>query len=77
MSAKPADTRVVGIVKKAADLECHARVVTVDNVRLFELRDYIPSLKEYGRGYWMPLTESAVYSVMGAMNEILNSEEVS
>lgn len=76
MSVKPAATRVVGVIQKAVDLECHVRVVTIDSVRLFELRDYIPSLKEYGRGYWMPLTESAVYGVMGAMNEILNSETV-
>lgn len=76
MSTKPANARVVGTIQKAVDLECHVRVVTVDNVRLVELRDYIPSLKEYGRGYWMPLTEAAVYGIMGAMNEILNSETV-
>jgi len=76
MSAKPANTRVVGVIQKAADLECHVRVVTIDNVRLLELRDFIPSLKEYGRGYWMPLTETSVYGLMGAMNEVINSEKI-
>lgn len=77
MSTNPASTRVVGVIPKAPDLDCHVRVVDVENVRLVELRDYIPSLDEYGRGYWMPLTEASMYGIMNAITEVLNSERVS
>lgn len=76
MSTNPASTRVVGVIPKAPDLECHVRVIEIDNVRLVEIRDYIPSLQEYGRGYWIPMTEAALYGVMNAINEVLNSERV-
>lgn len=76
MSTNPASSRVVGVIAKAPDLECHVRVIDVENVRLVELRDYIPSLQEYGRGFWLPLTEAALYGVMNSLTEIVNSEPV-
>lgn len=76
MSKNPAATRVVGAIPKAPDLEAHVRVVEVENVRLVEIRDFIPSLQEYGRGYWLPMTEAALYGVMNAFNEVLTSERV-
>lgn len=77
MTANPASTRVVGVLNKAPDLDCHVRVVEVENVRLLEFRDFIPSLGEYGRGYWLPLTEGSLYGVMNSITEVLNSERVS
>jgi hypothetical protein len=74
MSKNPAKSRVVGVLPKAPDLECHVRVIEVENVRVAEFRDYIPSLEEYGRGYWLPMSESALYGAINAITEIINSE---
>lgn len=76
MSNNPASTRIVGVIPKAPDLECHVRVVDVENVRLVEVRDFIPSLQEYGRGYWVPMSEAALYGLMNSINEVLNSERI-
>lgn len=74
MSKKPASTRVVAVLPKAPDLECHIRIVEVEDVRVAEFRDFIPSLEEYGRGYWLPMTESAIYGAINGLTEIVNSE---
>lgn len=74
MTTNPATTRVVATMLKAPDLECHVRIVEVDGVRVVEFRDYIPSLQDYGRGYWLPLTQASVYGAMNAMTDVLNSE---
>ena len=74
MSNDPAVTRVVGSLPKAPDVECHVRIVEVENVKLVEFRDYIPSLGEYGRGYWMPLTEDSVYGMASLLTEVANGE---
>jgi hypothetical protein len=76
MSKNPAKSRVIGVLPKAADLECHVRVVEVENVRVLEFRDYIPSLEEYGRGFWLPLTEASLFGAVNAITEILNSETI-
>lgn len=76
MSKTPAKASVLGDVIKAPDLRMHVRVVEVDGMRVAELRDYIPSLGEYGRGYWIPLTESAIYGVIAALQEVANDEDL-
>jgi hypothetical protein len=48
--------------------------VEIDNVRVLEFRDFIPSLSEYGRGYWVPMTEGAVYGILTVLNETVTSE---
>lgn len=50
-NAKP---QVLETIPKGTDLEVHIRVVTIGDVSYVEMRDYVPSLKEYGRGYWIP-----------------------
>jgi hypothetical protein len=74
VSKNPAKSRIVGVLPKAPDLECHIRIVEVENVRVVELRDYIPSLEEYGRGYWLPMTESALFGAINGLTEVINSE---
>lgn len=74
MSKNPASVRVVAALPKAADLECHIRVVEVEDVRVVEFRDFIPSLEEYGRGYWLPMTEAAIYGAINGLTEVVNSE---
>jgi hypothetical protein len=77
MSKNPAKSRVVAVLSKAPDLECHIRVIEIENVKVAEFRDYIPSLEEYGRGYWLPLTEGALFGAVNAVTEIVNSETLS
>lgn len=76
MAKKPASARVVQVVRKGPDLECHLRVIKVEGTEVIEFRDYIPSLKTYGRGYWIPMTEEEVFSVVNGLTEIARSEEI-
>lgn len=41
-----------------------------------EFRDYIPSLKAYGRGYWLPLRSEDVFSVINGLTEVVRSEDL-
>ena len=72
----PAVARVVAEIVKAPDLRAHVRVVEVEGMKVVEIRDYIPSLSEYGRGYWLPLTESAVYGILSGLQEVAETEEL-
>ncbi len=76
MSKNVASTRVVQIIDKASDLQTHMRVVEVEGIKVVEFRDYIPSTKTYRRGYWIPLNQQDVFSVMNGLTEIANSELV-
>lgn len=76
MAINPASARVVGVVQKAPDLECHVRVVEVENVKVVELRDFIPSLGEYGRGYWVPISEDSIYGIVSLLTEVAQVETV-
>lgn len=76
MIMSPSRSRVIAEITKAPDLKARVRVVEVDEMRVVEIRDYIPSLDEYGRGYWLPLTEDAVYSVISALQEVANTESL-
>lgn len=47
-------TNQVAAFHKLPDLDTHVRVIEIEGQRRVELRDYIVSLGEYGRGYWFP-----------------------
>ncbi len=55
--ASPANTQTLLEIDKAPDLKAHVRVVEVAGVKVVEVRDFIPSLGEYGRGYWWPIAQ--------------------
>lgn len=57
-------------VQKAADLETHLRIVDIDGTKYVEVRDYIISSKEYGRGYWLPLDKAVLSSLSRSLAEI-------
>lgn len=57
MTTSPARTRTIVQIDKAPDLKSHLRYVEVDGVQVIELRDWVPSLGEYRRGYWFPADE--------------------
>lgn len=48
----------VGVLPKASDLEVHVRVLTMGSRRIVELIDHVPSLGEFGRGFWIPVDDS-------------------
>lgn len=58
------ETRVLAKLRKSNDLETHVRALNIDGVGAVELRDYIPSLDEYGRGYWV-LADKTVLAALG------------
>lgn len=66
---KPAKISVIQTVTKGTDLECHLRIVDVEGVKVVELRDFIPSLGEYGRGYWIPLNTEDIFSLVNGLTE--------
>jgi len=46
-----ADTdKRLGRVPQGIDRELHVREVKIENMTFVDIRDYIPSLKEYGKG---------------------------
>lgn len=74
MAKSPASVRVIQTVPKTGDLETHLRVVEVEGVRVVELRDYVPSLGEYGRGYWLPLNTDSIFSLINGLTEVARTE---
>lgn len=67
-----AKQKTYGEILKANDLVTHVRTVNVDGVQVVELRDYIPSLGDYGRGYWIPREPEALSAVIDALVKIAN-----
>lgn len=55
MTAKKMRRKVAKRVEIAPDLELHVSHLTVAGQRLVEIRNFIPSTKEYGRGVTAPI----------------------
>lgn len=47
----------------ADDLEVHTSTVSAAGQKFFEVRQYIPSLKQYGRGVTMPHTSEMLFDI--------------
>lgn len=62
------DADLILSVPKQPDIDTHVRVVRVEGVEVLEIRDYIDSLGEYGRGYWFPL--EALDDVIAAFQQV-------
>lgn len=73
--AGPAKISVLQSVHKGTDLECHLRIVEVEGIRVVEFRDYIPSLGEYGRGYWVPGSADEIFSLINGLTEAARALE--
>jgi len=61
-----ADPVTLAVLPKSADLETHIRLVHVGDRRILELVDFVPSLSEYGRGYWITVTDQSVIDMLAA-----------
>lgn len=64
--------KVLGVVRKSADLETHIRTVELDGISVLEFRDYIPSLGEYGRGYWLPVNGQVLNETVQVLLRVMN-----
>ena len=67
---------MLAIVPKAQDVETHVRLVEIDGITSVALSDYIPSLKEYGRSYWMSVNEVNLKMVAQALSQITDNTVV-
>lgn len=76
MATAPTSTQTVLKVYKAPDMETHLRVIAVDGLEVVELRDFIPSLGEYGRGYWVPNDPGILDALLVALSEVSNGARV-
>ena len=74
MAGKPSKETLLTRMVKAQDLETHVRIVKVENVAVVEIRDYIPSLAEYGRGYWISMEDAdSIRKVGNALVDLANT----
>lgn len=52
--ATPTRERLYARYKKGADLELHVKVTWINGLEFVNLRDYVPSTQEYGKGVLFP-----------------------
>lgn len=70
-----ADPVTLAVLPKSADLETHVRLVRIGDRRILELVDFIPSLSEYGRGYWVSVTDNFVLDDLAAALDRVRSAD--
>ena len=61
--------KVLSVAPKADDLEVHFCKATLGDVTVLDIRDYIPSTKNYGRGVTMPWGGASMEAVLVAYKE--------
>lgn len=54
MSDDPYQRKVLLSAPRKFDLDVHVSRVEVDGVEYYDIREYIPSLRQYGRGILVP-----------------------
>jgi hypothetical protein len=64
----------VAKIKKQVDLETHVRLAEVDGIKFLEFMDYIPSLRQYGRGYYIPYDNDVITEVISALVAVVEGE---
>jgi hypothetical protein len=68
----PVEPHLVAVIGKAPDVDIHIRTLHISGAQVVELRDYIPSLSEYGRGYWIPSSGVELRAIINALAQIDN-----
>lgn len=58
---------IEGRIHKAPDLEMHVRTLEVDGEKFVEFRDFVPSLNEYRRGYWVPNDRAVLVQIIESL----------
>lgn len=72
----PVRQRVLARFDKAQDLETHVRLVEIDTITSLAISDYIISLDEYGRSYWLPRDPASLKLVAQALSNITEDTKV-
>jgi hypothetical protein len=72
--ATPAKIATAAKIAKAPDLQTHVRLVGFGNVQIVEMVDFIPSLGEFGRGYYLPNDPAVLTELLGALVAIVEGE---
>ncbi len=72
--ATPAKIATVAKISKAPDLQTHVRLVAFEGVQIIELVDFIPSLGEFGRGYYIPNDTAVLTDMLGALVAIVEGD---
>lgn len=49
-TGKTVRDKVITKIEVAPDLELHVKITKADGLELLNIRNYVPSLKQYGRG---------------------------
>ena len=72
----PVKARVLARVPKSKDIETHVRLVEVDGLTSVSISDFVVSLGEYGRGYWLPADERVLGLIAQALGQVTSSTKV-
>lgn len=64
-------------VRKYDDLQVHVRLVEADGARFIDVRDYVPSAKQYGRGVMLPVDGEGAVSAAQVGAAIMNAVQAS
>ena len=56
---------LLAVLPKATDLETHVRLLTFGEREILELVDFVPSLDQYWRGYWLPMADRGAWGALG------------
>lgn len=59
--------KVLARVTKADDLEVHTSKAVMDGVAVLDIREYVPSLDQYGRGTTLPWSPQTLKVMRGAL----------
>lgn len=54
LSKQPTRDKLYAKYRKGPDLELHIKVTWIDGLEFVNLRNYVPSTKEYGKGVLFP-----------------------
>ena len=54
----PFDRRVVDVFHRRHDLEIHVARIIVEDLSYVDVREYVPSLGQYGRGILLPVSQA-------------------
>lgn len=70
MTAQPTRDKVMKKLRKGPDLELHIKLTWIDGLEFVNIRNYVPSAGEYGKGVLFP--SSMLESVHEELGRILD-----
>jgi len=65
--------RTLAKIWKATDVEVHVRLADIDGLQFIEIMDYVPSIKSYGRGTYIPARPDFIDEIITALSSAAES----